>query len=418
MVEAAFASQVFCILQDMGRATKKRPAAACPSPLKKGRTEEGSQEPLKKESEGDDTDEKEPLAKGLQKESLETLGQLSLKEKIQKIAETEETEARAGMTLKNTMSAAEKSKTWSRHQTYLNQPGNEEERAAFNALGKKEKGLASALWLMKSGAPNFCTVQKETRASEELTKTEKWYSEKQAIEKWGEDLWKHCDSGRIRWRECNMTHGVYEYSDTMDFTKTFKGTKASSWTQGQEYNLEDDDTTDDWEKLFNKDMHSLMLEGTLAKGNPLAKGSGKQTGKGGKGKPPGKSHKDEETKQSKNRGLLALMDMAEEEQLLEGVKKMKKLKDMMNNLSASLQDKMDTVADMDYFTKTAWNEKRELQQTMTKALQRIKKVHSQGEAASLPEIKVCLQEGVALMKTVRDELKELEAICQKTFSKK
>ena len=364
------------------------------------------------------TDDKEPLAKGLQKESPEALGQLSLKEKIQKISENEENETAAGMTLQKTMSAAEKSRTWSRHQTYLNQQGNEEEKAAFSALGKKDKGLATALWLMKTDTTKFCNVQKEVRASEELTRKEKWYSEKEAIEKWGEDFWKHCDSGRIRWRECNMTHGVYEYSDTINFTKTSKGSKASSWTQGQEYNLEDDDTMEEWEKLFNKDVHSLMLEGTLAKGNPSAKGSGKQTSKGGKGRPAGKPQKDEETKQNKSKGLLALMDMPEEEQLVEGVKKMKKLKDMMNTLSASLQDKMDTVAEMDYFTKTAWNEKKELQQNMSKAQQRIKKVHSQGEAASLPEIKVCLQEGVALMKTVRDELKELEAISHKTFSKK
>ena len=47
-----------------------------------------------------------------------------------------------------------------------------------------------------------------------LTKHEEWITEKQAIEKWGdEDLNKHIESGRVVWRGSSIW-GVYEYMDT------------------------------------------------------------------------------------------------------------------------------------------------------------------------------------------------------------
>ena len=333
---------------------------------------------------------------------MEQLGTMSLREKIEKIGEEKDDEVAAGHALLQAMTPAEKSRSWSRHQTHLNKRGHEEEEAAFQALGKREKGLQTAVWLMKQNTPRYFNVQQEVKASQELTKKEKWYSEKEALDKWGEsDLWKHCDSGRIRWRECSTSAGVYEYTDTMDFTKKIRGTKATSWTEGQEYG-EHDAEEEEWDRLLGKDLHSLMLEGSLAKGG----GKGKASVKGGKGKDKGKPNSTEEEQKGKaNKGLLALLDMPAEQQMEEGAKKMKKLKETLHTQSGHLQEKMDLVEQMDYFTKGAWAEKKAMQKTLEKMQQKVKKIFNQGEKASLDDIKTCLQEGVALMKNVREELK-------------
>lgn len=54
----------------------------------------------------------------------------------------------------------------------------------------------------------------KAKMEQSLTKHEEWITEKQAIEKWGdEDLNKHIESGRVVWRG-SSTWGVYEYMDT------------------------------------------------------------------------------------------------------------------------------------------------------------------------------------------------------------
>ena len=102
---------------------KGKPASAKGKPLKKGAVQKGI----------------------LKKHNLQKLGQLSLQDKIKQIAETNDDEHEAAKELQKSMTTAEKSRTWSKHQTHLNKNGNEEERDAFNNASKNEKGELTAL---------------------------------------------------------------------------------------------------------------------------------------------------------------------------------------------------------------------------------------------------------------------------------
>ena len=163
------------------------------------------------------------------------------------------------------MTPAEKSRTWSKHQTHLNKDGNEEERDAFNNASKHEKGELTALFLMRKEAAKFCNVSRSIGTKQEATMTEHWLSEKEAFEKWGDDLEKHCASGRVQWRQCKTTWGVYEYMDTQDYTKTTTGTAKRSWTQGQEFQ-QNEDEYESWDNFLEKELHSLIMDQTPGKG--------------------------------------------------------------------------------------------------------------------------------------------------------
>ena len=139
---------------------KGKPASAKGKPLKKGAVQKGI----------------------LKKHNLQKLGQLSLQDKIKQIAETNDDEHEAAKELQKSMTTAEKSRTWSKHQTHLNKNGNEEERDAFNNASKNEKGELTALFLMRKEAAKFCNVSRSIGTKQEVTMTEKWLSEKEAIE--------------------------------------------------------------------------------------------------------------------------------------------------------------------------------------------------------------------------------------------
>ena len=63
------------------------------------------------------------------------------------VAETAETEEAAAEALQKAMSKAEKNKAWSKHNTWLNH--NPGEKEALQKATKAEKGLASALFLLR-----------------------------------------------------------------------------------------------------------------------------------------------------------------------------------------------------------------------------------------------------------------------------
>ena len=172
-------------------------------------------------------------ARPLKKGQLEKLGTMSLKDKIKKISEDHSDEVEAALVLKESMTPEEKTRTWNRHNKQINKPGNEDALAKFQSANRKEKGLLTALWLMRQDAPKFCTVAKEATMETTLEKEEKWMSEKEAYDKWGEtDLNKHIETGRVIWTE---NCGVFEYQDTQAYTKRHKGSKRNSWQVAQEY---------------------------------------------------------------------------------------------------------------------------------------------------------------------------------------
>ena len=167
--------------------------------------------------------------RNLEKKQLAKVGAAVLSRQNQKKAENNDDENEAAKELQLSMTPAEKSRTWSKHQTHLNKDGNEEERDAFNNASKNEKGELTALFLMRKEAAKFCDVSRSIGTKQEVTMTEHWLSEKEALEKWGDDSEKHCASGRVQWRQCKTTWGVYEYMDTQDYTKTTTGTAKRSW---------------------------------------------------------------------------------------------------------------------------------------------------------------------------------------------
>ncbi|CAK9013161.1 Uncharacterized protein SCF082_LOCUS11809, partial [Durusdinium trenchii] len=215
-----------------------------------------------------------PLKKG----NLTKLGQLSLKDKIKTIAGQNDDEVEAAMVLREEMTPAEKNGAWQQHVGYLNKKGNEAEKQEFEASTKKEKGLKTALYLMRQGAAKFCAVSRQSSMETSLCKKEQWLSEKQALDQWGQgDLDKHVASGRVIYRQAPGTHNVWEYMDTQDYTRAHTGKKMDSWLYTQEYQQQEE-------------------------------GKGKGKGKG-KGEKP-----------------LPLEDMPAEQQLHECMKKLKKTK--------------------------------------------------------------------------------------------
>ena len=118
---------------------------------------------------------------------------------------------------------------------------------------------------MRKEAAKFCNVSRSIGTKQEVTMTEKWLSEKKNLEKWGDDLEKHCSSGRVQWRQCATTWGVYEYMDTMGYTKKTTGTAKRIWTQGQEFQ-QNEDEYESWNNFLEKELHSLIMDQTPGKG--------------------------------------------------------------------------------------------------------------------------------------------------------
>jgi hypothetical protein len=156
-------------------------------------------------------------ASKLSKASLEKLGQMSLKDKMKAAAEGAEDPNAAAIVLHESMSKLEKSKAWSKHQAALKH-GSKEEQAAYNDMSKKDKGIAAAAFLLEKEGKSYMTALKKVSVGEKVTKTDDWQTELQMLAKFTKDeLELHLQSGRVVWRECPSTWGVYEYKDTQDY---------------------------------------------------------------------------------------------------------------------------------------------------------------------------------------------------------
>ena len=74
--------------------------------------------------------------------------------------EDEETQALA---LHQSMTAAEKSNGWNQHQAHLKTKNHECLKKESDKLGKKSKGLSSALFLLKKNQSLFGNVSKSAK---------------------------------------------------------------------------------------------------------------------------------------------------------------------------------------------------------------------------------------------------------------
>ena len=341
--------------------------------------------------------------------NLKQLGEMSLKEKVQAIAEEHSDEEAGALALVETMTKAEKSNAWNQHMTSLRKDGNESLKKDFEQLSKNEKGKATALFLMQKHKPVFGSVSKSASKTNSLKKREKWMSEKEAYEKWSEqELKLHLDSGRVLWRECPDTWGVNEYLDTKDYEKTTTGQSTSHWQYGQEYEVVDEEM-EGWEQALETDLQTLMLTG-LDKGNAgLEKGKGK-----GKGLEKGKG-KGKKTKPIPNKGEEEdpLEDLTQEEAL----KKVRKTKALLLNTVSNFEKALKKVEKSPYLSKQSLKDKQAMLKSLEDMVQATKKILEKGGKNTLAGLKKHLLDAVACMKDAKDEAKELVQLSMKALSK-
>ena len=341
-----------------------------------------------------------PLKKG----NLAKLKTMSLQEKIKQIAQEHDDPVEAALVLKENMSAEEKTRAWNRHNKQLKKPGNGDEMAKFTDANKVGKGTLTALWLMKNDSPKWCTVAKQSQMEASLVKSEDWLSEKEALEKWGEkDLAKHCESGRVIWREAS-SHDVWEYMDTQAWSKKTTGVKRQSWQLGQEFQ-QGSEEVEDWDAWLDTDLLSMMNEFHPGKG----KGKGTTPGKGKvKGTTPGKG----------KGKVKAIKDVdGDEDDPQQAIQKLRKARDLLAHTSCNYEEALEKVKKLGYLGKAALKEKETTLKLLVDTLQKVKETLVKGGTTKVDKLKALVVEGVKVAKDAKEETKELVQISMRTQSK-
>ena len=365
----------------------------------------------------------------LNKSQLDKLGKLTLAQKVAKAAEGAETAEEAATNLKELLGKQEHSKVWSKHQTWL-KGQNKKTQNEFGKLSKNEKGQAAALHLIKASAPKFMTSKESLSQVASFDKREKWESELQMIERFGEtEFWQHVNSGRIIWRDDPFTYGVYNYCDRGDVTKNTHVQKKRQWEKGQEYQPTQEDE-DEFEGLWYMDSigHISQVEGwgSKGKGNALTKGKG-QGKKGGKGKGKGAL-----TKGKGGGELLALTNgedaegqedegqeqKTEEEQWAELLVKAKRGRDQCSSALADCEAAMEGAERAKRLTKTARKEVESMLKNLSNKQEELKLLLAKKEKyLKLEKAKKLLVQAGTLLKEVKEETKELSQLANKAGSK-
>lgn len=356
--------------------------------------------------------------KGLTKENLEKLGSLSLEDKVKAVAETAETEEAAAEALQKAMTKAEKNKAWSKHNTWLNH--NPGEKEALQKATKAEKGLASALFLLRKEGKKYLSVKSKVTAEENLQKTEEWETEKEMLQKFSDEEFKrHLASGRVVWRNDPTTWDCYEYCDTKKYKKTVNVGRKKQWEEGQEFEPTEQEEAS-YSGLYNQAMglqgDALASLDSLGKGFDLAKGKGKgkevSKGRGrGKGRNTGKGKPQEQL--ALEDGKVEEEEEEEEETEKETLKKVKKARDActtsLSNLELALQKAQDQLS------AAGKSFAESLQDDLRSHLSQLKEVLL-SKALGKEEMKKLLKDAAAAVKSGNKECKELNHLANKAES--
>ena len=364
-----------------------------------------------------------PLKKGLKKAPSKTLKgvakptkknvkklgkETSLVEKVQALAKGAQTAEEAVDQVQQGLDKLDKSKLWSQHQSHLKKdPEAQEEQAK---LGKKEKGAQATLWFLRKKVPQFASFSEQRQESTTLKKVDKWMSEKEALTKWSDqELEAHCQSGRVQWRECPTTWGVYEYRDNHDYVKETSGRRSRNWSRGQEYHLEaDDEEEEGLEDFFALDVEKLLgLTEGKGKGKALVKGQGaKGKGKGGR---KGKQQEAEP---------LPLQDGSPEEGDMDAyLGKAKKARDLLSCTSNNLEEALAKAKGSSYCSAASLKDGKKLQVELEACLQKVKGVLQGKRPCKKEAVQLLLQEAAAKVNEAKDTVKELLAVAAKTSSR-
>ena len=166
-----------------------------------------------------------------------------------------------------------------------------------------------------------------------------------------------------------------------------------------------------------KELHNLMMDATSNPGKGSASGKralGKGKGKGkGKSKTLGKGEEEQE-KEEKEKTL--------EEKMKEGMKKLRKSRDLLTSTMSNYEEALDKVKKKQYLSKGALKEKEEQLVLLENTLGKVKKHLGKGEGpctdASLKATQDVLKIAVQAMTEAKEEAKELVQITMKTTSTK
>ena len=304
----------------------------------------------------------------LTKANLEKCGSLILEEKMKMATEEAEDEEQAAVLLKKKMTQLESSKVWSKHQTAL-KAGSEEAKQEFEALSKKDKGIAACAWLLEKEGKQYLSALKKVSVGDKLARQDKWDSE-------------------LQWRECPTTWGVFEYKDTQIWSST---KRKKEWTSGKECEPEAEDL-EKFLELRTKDAHTLEVED-----HSLGKGKGS-----GKGKGPGKGQG----------GQAALDDEEDEEKVMKAVRT---ARNMTFAAKEDLEEALEKAKAR--LPKTGRNAAALKANELGKVLGQLKTILAgKGKSMSLKDIKTKLKEVAGTIKAARDEKNELKGLAQKALS--
>ena len=151
------------------------------------------------------------------------------------------------------------------------------------------------------------------------------------------------------------------------------------------------------------------MEQTPGKGTgklTLGKGKGKQEGKGKGGRNPPGGPKEPK----------ALEDMPEQEQMVEGLKKLKKTRDLLQSTMTNYDEALEKVKGMNYLAKSALKDKQQQLVCLETTLEKVKKQVAKGDNGRLQAIKDLLKEAVSVIQQAKEEAKELVQISMSTKS--
>ena len=265
--------------------------------------------------------------------------------------------------------------------------------------------------------PQFANFSETREEATTLKKVDKWLSEKEALSKWTEaELEAHCQSGRVQYRECPSTWGVWEYRDNQDFVKETSGRRSRNWSRGQEFHLEGDDEEEEGlEDFFALDVEKLLgLTEGKGKGKALAQPKG---GKGkGKGGRKGKGGQQEEN-------LLALQDgsVTEEKEKETDVEaylgKVKKARDLLSCTSNNLEEALTKAKASSYCSAASQKDAKKTLADLEGLVQKTKGVLSSKRPCKKEAVVSLLQEAAASVNQAKELGKELLAMAAKTGSK-
>ena len=234
--------------------------------------------PIKK-----DTTLKRPAAR-INVSTLAALGQVNLKDKVALLLQRAEgTFEQKICKVKTQLTKPEISKICGQHNTALKN-GEAPVHAVDEPTGK-EKGKNALAWFIekRSGVASIGKLLMTASSSMTVDRREHWKPKLFFMSLFGqEEFDQHLASGRLTWRECIKTRGVWEYQDTEDQVA------VKSADQQKELQVSETKDGDELMAIMGQDAHLILHDQQVWKPVQDGKGGkdvkGGKCGKGGKGK--------------------------------------------------------------------------------------------------------------------------------------